>query len=174
MAESVVLSSTADVTNASGASIEASGGLSIAATGRLTNAGRLVANDTVRLQADTVDNTGTGAIFGDRIAIAATTLNNRPAAAGGTAPVIAARERLDIGVQTLNNEDGALLYSDGALAIGGALDATGTATGQVQALNNVSAGIEANDRHWGGQRRGAQHDAGGDLGHCWKHRGAHG
>lgn len=206
----VSLTSTSDVTNNAGASIESSGNLSITAAATVINAGQLIANDQlhvaahafgnrgsmeathhnlfvsdkfsnlagasitashsvdidantfsnwgvvnansadgasrVHIRANTGNNTSTGAIFGDSIAISATTLNNRPSEIGGTSPVIAAREQMDIGVQTLNNEDGALLYSGGSMAIGGSLDADRQAMGQAQTINNLSAEMEATDQ----------------------------
>lgn len=133
------------VTNTNAASIVATGALSINANGSLDNTdGHIASQSHLTLSAgEIVNNLGAGTIFGERVAIAATTLNNRPTAVGGPTPVIAANQQLDIGVQTLNNEDGALLYSGGALAVGGGLDASQTATGQAQAVNNLSADIEA-------------------------------
>lgn len=110
------------------------------------------------IQATTLDNVGTGRIFGDRVAIAAHTLTNREDTGDDvTAPdtraaaVIAARERLDIGVQHLTNQEGALLFSAGDLAIGGALDshphaqlqAITDGSAHAQTLNNRSATIES-------------------------------
>lgn len=145
-----MLQATGTLTNAAGASIAASNSIDIGAD-TFTNRGLVNANEAavsapasqVHIHATTVNSLGTGAIYGDRIAIAATTLNNRPDTVGSTAPVIAAREQLDVGVLTLNNEDGALLYSGGAMAIGGSLNAALTATGQAQVVNNRSADIEA-------------------------------
>lgn len=57
--------------------------------------------------------------------------------------MIAARERLDIGVGTLVNREHAMLFSAGDLLIGGALDAQGQATGQAGLVHNASASIEA-------------------------------
>ncbi|RBL81429.1 hypothetical protein DDE05_44610, partial [Streptomyces cavourensis] len=57
--------------------------------------------------------------------------------------VIASRGDLDLGVGTLTNREHALIYSAGDLRVGGALDATGKATGQAQSLVNESATIEA-------------------------------
>ncbi|WP_332748418.1 S-layer family protein, partial [Hydrogenophaga sp.] len=61
--------------------------------------------------------------------------------------VIAARERLDIGVQTLVNREGATIFSAGDMAIGGALDANlradGATSGMAQTIQNQSATIEA-------------------------------
>ncbi|WP_332744262.1 hemagglutinin repeat-containing protein, partial [Hydrogenophaga sp.] len=146
------LEATDTFTNAAGASITASDSIAIGAH-TFNNRGLVNANETsdpavpslVHIQATTLNNTGAGAIFGDQIAMAATTLNNRPEAGGTTAPVIAARQQLDIGVQTLNNEDGALIYSGGDMAIAGSLEASLSAAGQAQAINNLSADIEAVD-----------------------------
>ncbi|MHA6911462.1 hypothetical protein ACQUJS_24160, partial [Ralstonia pseudosolanacearum] len=52
-------------------------------------------------------------------AIQAGTLNN--AVENGTAAAVAARNRLDLGVQTLNNREHALIFSGGDMAIGGSL-----------------------------------------------------
>uniref|UniRef100_UPI002FCBB8FD two-partner secretion domain-containing protein n=1 Tax=Polaromonas sp. TaxID=1869339 RepID=UPI002FCBB8FD len=112
----------------------------VTATGTLTNRG-LIDGTQTRLKATTVNNIGTGRIFGTELAIAATTLNND--AENGQAAVIAARSRLDIGAQTLNNREGALLFSAGDMAIGGSLDINWRATGQAQTVNNNSATIEA-------------------------------
>ncbi|MBK7424808.1 MAG: hypothetical protein IPJ48_17945 [Propionivibrio sp.] len=96
----------------------------------LTNRGLIDGHDTF-IDTPTLNNLGSGRIYGDHIAIAATTLNND--AENSVAPVIAAREntgRLDIGAQTINNREHALLFSAGDLAIGGALDASHQAIGQ--------------------------------------------
>ncbi|WP_157925745.1 hypothetical protein, partial [Escherichia coli] len=53
------------------------------------------------------------------------------------------RERVDLGVQTLNNRTHSLIYSAGDMYIGGMLDANGAATGKAGVLNNHSATIEA-------------------------------
>ena len=71
-------------------------------------------------------------VLRDACAIAAGTLNNH--AEGDDAPVVAARSRLDLGVGTLSNRDGALLFSAGELAIGGALDPADRATGRADAV----------------------------------------
>ena len=109
----------------------------------LTNRGLIDGHDTF-IDTPTLNNLGSGRIYGDHIAIAATTLNND--AEHSLAPVIAAREntgRLDIGAQTINNREHALLFSAGDLAIGGALDASHQAIGQTGSLSNISASIEA-------------------------------
>ncbi|HFD1480796.1 TPA: hemagglutinin repeat-containing protein, partial [Escherichia coli] len=53
------------------------------------------------------------------------------------------RERVDLGVQTLNNRTHSLIYSAGDMHIGGTLDANGSATGKAGVLNNHSATVEA-------------------------------
>jgi filamentous hemagglutinin len=106
----------------------------------LTNRGLIDGGDT-RLDAVTLNNVGTGRIYGDHLSIAATTLNNE--AEGVDAPVIAARSRLDLAVGTLNNREGALIFSAGDLAIGGSLDGSNRATGTAGTINNASATIEA-------------------------------
>jgi filamentous hemagglutinin len=106
----------------------------------LTNRG-LIDGVTTRIDASTLDNIGTGRIYGDWLGIQATTLTNRRS--GGLAPVIAARERLDLGVRNLTNRDEALIFSAGNMAIAGRLDAEGNATGQARRIDNRSATIES-------------------------------
>ncbi|MBS9426511.1 ShlA/HecA/FhaA protein, partial [Photorhabdus caribbeanensis] len=93
------------------------------------------------LTANTLNNTGTGRIYGDQLALQTGTLNNT--AQDGKAAVIAARDRLDIGTGTLNNQHHAQIYSVGDMRIGGQLDNTLTASGQARELNNHAATIEA-------------------------------
>ncbi len=106
----------------------------------LINRGLIDGQD-IRIESATIKNLGTGRIYGEHIAVAADTLIN--AAEQGQAPVIAARERLDIGAKSITNEEHALLFSVGDMAIGGVLDNDGLATGQATTLNNRSATIEA-------------------------------
>ncbi|MBB1602286.1 hypothetical protein A9977_19795 [Variovorax sp. UMC13] len=56
---------------------------------------------------------------------------------------ISARQRLDIGAGRIENRNGALIFSAGDLAIGGALDADRHATGRTGELSNHAATIEA-------------------------------
>lgn len=112
----------------------------LSATGLLANRGLIDGGETL-VTAGTLDNLGTGRIFGNHLAIAATTLNNT--SENGVGAVIAARGRLDIGVQTLANQDHALIFSAGDLAIGGALDANWHATGQATLVVNTGATVEA-------------------------------
>ena len=131
--------SAAAIDNAAGGELSAQT-TTVSASGQLTNRGLIDGSDTL-VTAATLDNTGSGRLFGDHLAIAATTLNNTPES--GTAPVIAARTRLDIGVHTLSNQDNALIFSAGDMVIGGALDASRQATGQAALVVNNGAGIEA-------------------------------
>ncbi|MBV4412616.1 hemagglutinin repeat-containing protein [Enterobacteriaceae bacterium YMB-R22] len=106
----------------------------------LTNHGLIDGNRTL-LKAGTLNNIGTGRIYGDYAAIQAGTLNNL--AENGTAATIAGRGRVDIGAHTLNNRDHALIYSAGDMAVGGRLDANGLATGRAETLSNHSATLES-------------------------------
>ncbi|WP_442909697.1 two-partner secretion domain-containing protein, partial [Hydrogenophaga sp.] len=94
----------------------------IAVTETLTNRG-LIDGKNTRLRAQDLNNIGTGRIYGDVLVIQATALLNDTETVGGVRSdaVIAARERLDIGVQTLVNREGATIFSAGDMAIGGAL-----------------------------------------------------
>lgn len=107
---------------------------------KLTNRGLIDGGNTF-INASTVNNLGTGRIYGDHVAIAATTLNNK--AELSNAPVIAARGKLDIGASTITNNEHALVFSADDMFIGGGLDASHMATGQASSLNNSSATIEA-------------------------------
>lgn len=92
---------------------------------------------------------GIGVIYGDHLAIQAQTLINREESVGDAtqAGTIAARERLDLGVGTLINQEQALIFSagsgDNALNIGGALDDNGHAVGRADSVHNASATIES-------------------------------
>lgn len=118
---------------------------------RVQNVGLINGGD-VSLAGSEITNTGKGRIYGDSIAIQADDLRNEGDAVAGTAPVIAASQRIDLGVTRLRNSDGALIYSDGDLAIGGAIETqtdptTGKtvrrAKGMASEVNNDSANIEA-------------------------------
>ncbi len=118
----------------------AAGATWLSVAGSLDNYG-LIDGSQTWLRAGTLTNAGTGRIYGDHLSLQATTLNNL--AQGGKAATLAGRQRVDIGADTINNRDHALIYSDGALAIGGQIDARGFATGQAKTLNNHSATIES-------------------------------
>ena len=106
---------------------------------------------------NTLNNLSYGRIYGDYVAIKANTLNNTPEGHGTPAPVIAARQQLDIGVKQLNNNPNpdrankfnsdfngqAQIISNGDLNIGGDLDANYMATGKADSVINRGATIES-------------------------------
>ncbi|WP_425612599.1 filamentous hemagglutinin N-terminal domain-containing protein, partial [Xylella fastidiosa] len=113
------------------------------ATATLTNRG-LIDAFTTHLSAATIDNLGTGRLYGDHIALQAQTLTNRDETSDGHThtATIAARQRLDIGADTLRNTANAMILSDGDAAIGATLDNALHATGIAALLDNRSATID--------------------------------
>jgi filamentous hemagglutinin len=95
------------------------------------------------ITAGKLHNTGTGRIYGDRLLIDARTLVNDKDAAGGKAAIIAGRQQVTLAVGTLENRDRAMIYSDGDMAIGGALSQDGALSGLAVKVQNLSADIEA-------------------------------
>lgn len=112
----------------------------INASGNLENRGLIDGHDTF-VTAGNILNTGTGAIFGDHVALQSTTLTNH--AESSVSGTIAARSKLDIGANDIFNSDDALIFSAGDIAIGRTLDAQKQATGQADLLVNDGATIEA-------------------------------
>ena len=109
------------------------------------NRGIINSNGLTRISVvKTLSNTGTGRIYGNHVALSADKLLNREETAqGGTkAGVIAARERLDIGVRKADNRNGALISSEGRLNIGGSLDGNNEASGRAILLTNTGGKIE--------------------------------
>ncbi|PQA75676.1 DUF637 domain-containing protein [Rhodoferax sp. TS-BS-61-7] len=153
--------------NNRGSIVARGGDLVLQVDGTLTNRGLIDAGNAggtaqSRITATTIDNVGTGAIFGDKVAISATTLNNQAEDINGTVTgaTIGARTSLNLGVQTLNNSDMGLdtpanpsqnttatasvnILSLGDINIGGSIDATGQAQGTAASINNTSATIQA-------------------------------
>ncbi|WP_419653866.1 hemagglutinin repeat-containing protein [Xylella fastidiosa] len=115
----------------------------LTATATLTNRG-LIDAFTTHLSAPTIDNLGTGRLYGDHIALHAQTLTNRDETSDGHThtATIAARQRLDIGADTLRNTANAMILSDGDAAIGATLDNTLHATGIATLIDNRSATID--------------------------------
>ena len=144
--------------------------------------GKLVSGSNTRIGADTVDNRGlinsngltridaatalnnigSGRIYGSCLALGGGGLNNREersADGKNQAPVIAARERLDIGMRSISNtgsgfgriENGqvqtgsvsSLISSEGTLHIGGRLNERHQAEGRAERLENRGGRIEA-------------------------------
>lgn len=128
-----------NINNVNGAEI--SGGTTkVTANDAVTNRGLIDGINTV-VKGNTVTNLGTGRIYGDHLSIGANTLTNT--VESGTAATIAARNRLDIGATTINNQEHSTLFSGGEMSIGGALDANNNATGRANVINNESATIES-------------------------------
>lgn len=102
----------------------------------LTNRGLIDGVETL-INAETLINSQTGSIFGDQVGIQVAQLGND----GGA--VVAARDRLDIGAETIENRQDSLLFSAGDLAIAGRLDNANQAIGSAGSLINEGATIEA-------------------------------
>lgn len=112
----------------------------------LHNIGNINSNGLTHIEANQeLLNIGTGTIYGNHIALAADSLNNKEAIIGTDtkAAIVAARERLDIGARNINNQEAAILSSEGDLAIGAYLDTNQQAIGIADSLSNSSARIEA-------------------------------
>lgn len=129
----------ANLTNDANGEINA-GSNTLNSAGTVVNYG-LIDGVHTRINANTLTNIGTGRIYGDAVGVNAITFNNL--AENGTAATLAGRERVDLGVQTLNNVGHGLIYSAGAMLIGGALDENGAATGRAGEINNHSSTIES-------------------------------
>ncbi|WP_282295037.1 hemagglutinin repeat-containing protein [Stenotrophomonas sp. PS02289] len=132
-----------NINNSASGEITSQGVTHLNASGTLTNRG-LIDGTVTHLEAGTLDNLGTGRIYGDHVAINAGTLTNHAETLNGVTKVgtIAARERLDIGAGQLTNTDKGLIYSGGSAAIGGSLGADRLATGTAQQINNLGATID--------------------------------
>ena len=129
-----------DITNSSSGKIAAAD-ISINSGNNFNNTA-LINGSSVLIKTGVLNNTDTGRIYGDNIHIGAGTLNNT-AVAGGTAPVIAARNDIELGVGTFNNKEHAAVSAQGNMHIGGSLAADGKAAGSASVINNNSATIEA-------------------------------
>lgn len=112
--------------------------------GNLSNRG-LITAPTALIKALTVNNLGSGRLYGGTLAIGATTITNDSETVNGVtkAGTIAAQNRLDLATTTLNNQNHALIFSLGDMAIGATLDSNNQATGAADTVNNHAATIEA-------------------------------
>ncbi|MCR8961061.1 hemagglutinin repeat-containing protein [Variovorax sp. S2] len=132
------------------ANAEMSGtGTVVNAAGTLINRGLIDSTGKTQINAGTLNNIGTGRIYGNDISIAVGTLLNDAETLNGAtkAGTIAARNTLNIGAGTITNREHALIFSGGlgagSMNIGGALDANRQAIGQGAVLDNLSADIES-------------------------------
>ncbi|MCO5412415.1 hemagglutinin repeat-containing protein [Ralstonia mojiangensis] len=128
-----------NITNTQSGQLTGTVSNTLTAQGTLSNDGLIDGGATV-VRANNVVNTGR--LYGDSVSIAANTLTNT-VNGSGVAGVIASRGDMDLGVQTLNNQEHALIYAIGNMRIGGALDAANHATGSAQNVTNGSATINA-------------------------------
>lgn len=131
--------SAGEIDNAAGAQMSGATA-QIDAAGTLTNRGLVDGHEAV-VSAESVNNVGTGRIYGDHLAMAAGALSND--VENGAAAAIGARDRLDIGAQTVTNREHAVIFSAGDMAIGGVLHESRSATGSASKIENNSASIEA-------------------------------
>ncbi|MFA9441878.1 hemagglutinin repeat-containing protein, partial [Uliginosibacterium sp. sgz301328] len=121
----------------------------LSASGTITNRG-LIDGGVTWLQAGTLNNVGTGRIYGDLVAIQAGQLNNSAEEVADVmglrtmrAGTIAARADMQIGSNEINNSGHALIFSGDTLNIGGTLDENLVATGRAGVLNNHSSTVES-------------------------------
>ena len=128
----------ANVDNAKDAEI--SGNETRINTNTLTNRGLIDGALTVA-KAVTINNLGTGRIYGDHVALQGDSLNNLEE--GDKSAVIAARERLDVGVDKVLNRNESTLLSMGKIYVGKALDENNQATGKSAYVHNYNGVIEA-------------------------------
>ncbi|MBS6021672.1 MAG: hemagglutinin repeat-containing protein, partial [Haemophilus haemolyticus] len=109
-------------------------------TNTLTNRGLIDGALTVA-KALTINNLGAGRIYGDHVALQGDSLNNLEE--GNKSAVIAARERLDVGVDKVLNRNESTLLSMGKIYVGKALDENNQATGKSAYVHNYNGVIEA-------------------------------
>ena len=146
-----------NIDNQKDASLESGDLTELNASNNIQNRGLINGTKTYLAAGNTLNNLSYGRIYGDYVAIKANTLNNTPEGYGTPAPVIAARQQLDIGVKQLNNNPNpdragkfnsdfngqAQIISNGTLNIGGDLDANYVATGKADSVINRGATIES-------------------------------
>uniref|UniRef100_UPI003DA19255 hypothetical protein n=1 Tax=Xanthomonas oryzae TaxID=347 RepID=UPI003DA19255 len=131
------------IDNAANGQITSQGLTHLVSNGQLVNRG-LIDGGLTHLQAATLDNLGTGRIYGDHVRSPRTTCATvpKPSPASPRVATVAARNRLDLGVGQLSNTDRGLIYSDGDAAIGGTLDGNRLATGIARQIDNLGSTIE--------------------------------
>ncbi|CAK7034962.1 hemagglutinin repeat-containing protein [Saezia sanguinis] len=129
--------------------ITSQGNLQVQSQQQLNNRG-LIDGESALVSAQTVNNVGTGRIYGTHLAVQADTLNNHEETVDGQtqAAVIAARSRLDIGAREVHNQENAYIYSAGDMVIGGILDVNRLAQGKAELIQNDGAKIESAGNMW--------------------------
>jgi len=146
-----------DYTQSAANIFSAVGNLEFSTTGMLTNDGSFTGGNNTIVHANSIVNQSgglfnsnaltalsatdslinAGRIYGHAIALSGHRISNDQDA------VIAARNTLDLGAQTIINREHALLKSEGDMAIGGTLDAHNKATGMAASITNSSATIDS-------------------------------
>ncbi|WP_253306654.1 two-partner secretion domain-containing protein [unidentified bacterial endosymbiont] len=118
-------------------------------SGWLNNRG-LIDGQTTEVRAHSLNNLGSGVIYGDQLLLGAHTLtNHRGQVNANNKAIIAARQQLTIGAQHILNQEGALIMSAGPMAVGERLDEQQQLVGQTLELNNSSATIDVQgDAHF--------------------------
>ena len=113
---------------------------------QIENTGLINSNGLTLIEAGKkIENLGTGQIYGDHIALQTRQLLNaeQQTVEGTKSAVIAARERLDIAAQQIENREQALISSENQLAVGGKLNQTHMAEDSAQSMDNASARIQS-------------------------------
>ena len=128
------------VTNTAGGTLTA-GTISMEAGEEIFNRGLINGGD-LSIKSRILTNRDTGRIYGTHIAVSTGTMENL-AEQGGAAPVMAARESLAIGAETVTNAEHALLRAEGDLTMGGTLDEKGNVQGRTKTITNRSGYMEA-------------------------------
>ncbi|OAQ15801.1 hypothetical protein F480_01565 [Bibersteinia trehalosi Y31] len=106
----------------------------------ITNRG-LIDGEQTLLNATQINNIGSGRIYGDHLALGSNQLINREE--NGSSATIAARKRLDFGVNKIINSNGSTMMSLGTIHFGKTLDENHQAVGLADSVQNHNAVIEA-------------------------------
>ncbi|XTV75911.1 S-layer family protein [Bibersteinia trehalosi] len=106
----------------------------------ITNRG-LIDGEQTLLNATQINNIGSGRIYGDHLALGSNQLINREE--NGSSATIAARKRLDFGVNKIINSNGSTMMSLGTMHFGKTLDENHQAVGLADSVQNHNAVIEA-------------------------------
>ncbi|MDY6451450.1 hemagglutinin repeat-containing protein, partial [Acinetobacter faecalis] len=113
---------------------------------KINNTGLINSQGLTRIDASqSIQNIGTGQIYGDHIALQTAYLLNaeQQTNEGMKAGTIAARQRLDLAGGKIENREQALIASEGTLVVGGQLNDQHQAEGSATALDNASARIQS-------------------------------
>ena len=135
-----------DIKNSQKGILQANTKVHLSANNQIENTGLINSNGLTLIEAgQKIQNLGTGQIYGDHIALQTSQLLNaeQQTAEGTKSAVIAARERLDIAAQQIENREQALLSSENQLVVGGKLNQNHLAEGVAQSLDNASARIQS-------------------------------